>query len=62
MSDPILSLEDVGRVHGSGPRAVRALGHILAGVSLGLGWLWLYITPDRRSWPDLISRTVIVRA
>ncbi len=39
----------------------RALGHLLSGATLGLGWLWIFISPSRRSWPDLLSSTHMIR-
>jgi len=46
---------------GSNGCLVRVLGHVLSAFALGLGWMWVYVSPDRRSWPDLLSRRYIVR-
>lgn len=27
---------------------------------LGLGYLWMFIDPERRAWPDMASNTMIV--
>jgi len=41
--------------------AVRVVGHLLSAATLGLGWLWILVSADRRSWPDLLSRSYVVR-
>ncbi|MBN1944108.1 MAG: RDD family protein [Bradymonadales bacterium] len=57
-----LSLVD-GR--GQTPSGLRLLLRIAAGwlvpLSLGLAFLWIVISPQRRSWPDLLSGTFVVR-
>ena len=40
---------------------VRVVGHLLSALGLGLGWLWVLVSADRRSWSDLLSRSYIVR-
>lgn len=40
--------------------ALRALGHALSVATLGLGWAWVLVSPGRRSWPDLLSRTYLI--
>lgn len=39
---------------------VRVLGALLAGLPLGLGYLWRYLSPRRRYWHDTWSRTYLV--
>jgi len=40
--------------------ALRYLGALVSWLALGLGFLWL-LGPRRRSWHDILSRTVVVR-
>jgi uncharacterized RDD family membrane protein YckC len=37
--------------------ALRTLGMMLNVASLGLGWLWIVVSPCRRGWHDLLSGT-----
>jgi len=39
---------------------LRFIGALLAFAALGLGYLWYFIDPGRRTWPDLLSSTEIV--
>ena len=39
----------------------RFLGACLSVACLGLGYLWILIDPQNRSWADLLSRTRIVQ-
>ncbi len=39
---------------------LRFIGGMLSFATFGLGYLWIYIDPDRRAWPDMLSRTLIV--
>jgi uncharacterized RDD family membrane protein YckC len=40
--------------------ALRALGHVLSIATLGLGWLWVLVSANRCSWPDVLSRTHLI--
>ncbi|MEL6181280.1 MAG: RDD family protein [Myxococcota bacterium] len=40
---------------------MRVVGHIVSALGLGLGWMWVWVDADRRSWPDLFSRSYVVR-
>jgi len=39
---------------------LRFIGALLAFASLGVGYLWCFFDPGRRTWPDLISRTEVL--
>jgi uncharacterized RDD family membrane protein YckC len=39
---------------------LRFVGAMLAFACLGLGYLWMFVDPDRRTWPDMLSKTFIV--
>ena len=39
---------------------LRFIGALASFATLGLGYLWMYVDPDRRTWPDMISATYIV--
>lgn len=39
----------------------RFLGAIASFLTLGLGYFWIWIDPDRRSWSDIVSNSYIVR-
>lgn len=39
---------------------LRFIGALLAFATLGLGYLWLYVDPQRRTWPDLLSSSEVV--
>jgi uncharacterized RDD family membrane protein YckC len=39
---------------------LRAVGHVLSVATLGLGWAWIWVSPARRSWPDIISGTYLI--
>ena len=39
---------------------LRFIGALLALATLGLGYLWLYVDPQRRTWPDLLSSSEVV--
>lgn len=43
-----------------GQALLRFVGALLSLATLGLGYLWIYIDPDRRAWPDMLSRTHVV--
>jgi uncharacterized RDD family membrane protein YckC len=43
-----------------GQALLRFVGAMLSLATLGLGYLWIYIDPDRRAWPDMLSRTHVV--
>jgi uncharacterized RDD family membrane protein YckC len=38
----------------------HTIGQGLAWLSLGLGFLWMFVDPQRRGWPDLVSGTRVV--
>ncbi|MCS6816961.1 MAG: RDD family protein [Blastocatellia bacterium] len=38
----------------------HTIGHGLAWLSLGLGFLWMFVDEQRRGWPDLVSGTRVV--
>lgn len=38
----------------------RAVGHALSVATLGLGWVWVLVSSERRSVPDVISGTYLV--
>lgn len=39
---------------------LRFIGALLSFACVGLGYLWMYVDPDRRAWPDMLSKTFIV--
>ena len=39
---------------------LRLLGGLLSWSFLGLGHLWLFFDKEKRTWPDLLSRTQVV--
>ena len=39
---------------------LRCIGHIACLGSLGLGWLWIVVNPERRGFHDLLSGTFVV--
>jgi len=41
---------------------LRFIGGMLGLACVGLGFLWIYIDKDRRSWSDIFSNSQIVRA
>lgn len=41
---------------------LRFVGAMLSFACAGLGYLWMYVDPDRRAWPDMLSKTFIVHA
>ena len=43
-----------------GQALLRFVGAMLSFATLGLGYLWIYVDPDRRAWPDMLSRTHVV--
>lgn len=43
-----------------GQALLRFIGAMLSFATLGIGYLWMYVDPDRRAWPDMLSRTHIV--
>jgi len=36
---------------------LRFVGALLSFATLGVGYVWMYIDPDRRTWPDMLSRS-----
>jgi uncharacterized RDD family membrane protein YckC len=43
-----------------GQALLRFVGAMLSFATFGLGYLWMYVDPDRRTWPDMLSRTHVV--
>ena len=43
----------------SGQRLVRALGMLLGGAALGLGYLWAFVDEEGLTWHDRMSKTFI---
>ncbi len=43
-----------------GQALLRFVGAMLSFAALGVGYLWIYVDPDRRAWPDMLSRTHVV--
>jgi uncharacterized RDD family membrane protein YckC len=43
-----------------GQALLRFIGALLSFGLGGIGYLWMYIDPDRRTWPDILSRTHVV--
>jgi len=39
---------------------LRFIGALLAFATLGVGYLWMYVDPDRRTWPDMLSKSRVV--
>lgn len=39
---------------------LRFLGGLLAAAPLGLGYLWMLVDPDRRTWGDMLSDSRVV--
>ncbi|MGB0866156.1 MAG: RDD family protein [Granulosicoccaceae bacterium] len=40
--------------------ALRIAGSILSFAALGLGYFWLWIDKDKRTWPDMLSGSMVV--
>jgi len=38
----------------------HTIGYGLVGLSLGLGFLWIFVDKRRRGWPDLVSGTRVI--
>jgi len=43
-----------------GQALLRFIGAMLSFATAGIGYLWMYVDPDRRAWPDMLSKTHIV--
>jgi uncharacterized RDD family membrane protein YckC len=39
---------------------LRFVGALLSFATLGVGYLWMYIDPDRRTWPDMLSKSRVI--
>jgi len=39
---------------------LRFVGALLSFATLGVGYVWMYVDPDRRTWPDMLSRSHVV--
>src|SRR4051812_19598510 len=39
---------------------LRFIGALLSFATLGVGYLWMYVDPDRRTWSDMLSQTRVV--
>ncbi len=51
-----------GRGIGWKAAAIRAVVLVLAGLPLGLGWVWAFFEKDKRAFQDLAAGTWVVRA
>ena len=51
---------DSGAPFRLGQALLRFIGALLSFASLGLGYLWLFVDPDGRTWPDMLSSTHVV--
>lgn len=40
---------------------LRFCGELLSIASVGLGYFWIWIDKDRRSWSDILSGSCVVR-
>jgi len=40
--------------------ALRFLGAILSFATAGLGYFWMWFDKENRTWPDMISKTMVV--
>jgi len=54
------------RSDGDGPLTVtqatlRFFGALASFIALGLGYLWILVDPQRRSWSDLVSASRVVK-
>lgn len=63
--DRLLSIELVDS-DGDRPSPLRNIARSMAVLlnvgSLGLGWLWIVVSPTRRAWHDYLSGTWVVRS
>jgi uncharacterized RDD family membrane protein YckC len=50
-----------GREMDWGTAVVRGLSAFLSLFALGLGFIWIAIDPEKRSWHDKIAGTIVVR-
>jgi len=41
---------------------LRFVGALLSFATLGVGYLWMYVDPDRRTWPDMLSKSRVIHA
>lgn len=41
---------------------LRFVGAIACLLSLGVGYFWMLFDPERRTWPDILSRTQVLHA
>jgi len=39
---------------------LRFIGALLGAATLGLGYLWMFVDADKRTWPDLFSDTRVI--
>lgn len=46
---------------GAARSLARQLAKLLSGVPLGIGFLWMFVDPQRRTWHDLLTGTRVVR-
>lgn len=51
--------EDGGTL-GWGDTVRRLAAALLSWLALGLGWLWMLVDPERRTWHDRLSHTRVV--
>jgi uncharacterized RDD family membrane protein YckC len=55
-------VSDVGRTLTLTQATLRFIGAIASFATLGLGYLWMYLDPERRTWPDRLSSSRILVA
>ena len=46
----------------SGQKISRIVGYNLSLIICGLGFLWMFVNPERQTWHDKIAETVVVEA
>ncbi len=39
---------------------LRFIGALAAFAALGLGYLWMYVDAEKRTWPDMLSNTRVI--
>ena len=51
---------DAGPVLRPAQALLRFVGALLSFATLGVGYLWMYVDPDRRTWPDMLSKSRVI--
>ena len=41
---------------------IRAVGYYVSGFVFGLGYIWALIDPEKRTWHDMLAKTLVVKA